>query len=277
VIEKAGSAREAEAAEGRPGGESRGSSVAPKYPLECVMPPSAYHLHRPELSGSLRRGEISFRQAMGGVRFYARGATILPAGEEQDLIYRLRSGWVCRSRTLADGRRQILGVSVPGDLLGLAPIVFARSLDRLTCLTRASVEVVDQAQLWDRTANDPDLARFLLFQLAEAQRRQDSWLIGLGRCTAEELLAAMLLDARERLRARSLLTKGAFRLPLTQQDIADYLGMTSVHVSRVLGRLRRSGTITIERRVILLHDIAALRRTAAPMADLWAGEGTFLQ
>lgn len=241
------------------------------------MPPSAHHLHRPELSGSLRRGEIAFRQAMGSIRFYARGATILPAGEEQDLIYRLRSGWVCRSRTLADGRRQILGVSVPGDLLGLAPIVFARSLDRLTCLTRASVDVVDQAKLWDRTANDPDLARFLLFQLAEAQRRQDSWLIGLGRCTAEELLAAMLLDARERLRARSLLTKGAFRLPLTQQDIADCLGMTSVHVSRVLSRLRRSGTITIERRVILLHDIAALRRTAAPMADLWAGEGTFLQ
>lgn len=241
------------------------------------MPPSAYALHRPELHGSLRRGEIALYQAMGSVRFYARRATILRAGEEQELIYRVRSGWVGRSRTLADGRRQILGVSVPGDLLGLTPILFARSLDSLTCLTRTSVSVVDQAHLWDLAASNPDLALFLLFQLGKAQRRQDSWLVGLGQCTAEELLAAMLLDARERLRVRGLLGKGAFRLPLTQQDIGDYLGMTPVHVNRVLARLRRSGTIAVKRHIVLLRDIEALERTASPMADLWASDGALLQ
>jgi CRP/FNR family transcriptional regulator, anaerobic regulatory protein len=227
-------------------------------------------LHRPELVGALRRGEIALRQAMVSVRFYARRATILRAGEEQDLIYRLRSGWVCRSRALAEGRRQILGVSVPGDLLGLTTILFARSLDSLTCLTRTTVNVVDQAQLWELAASNPDLALFLLFQLAKAQRRQDSWLVGLGQCTAEELLAAMLLDARERLRIGGLLGKGAFRLPLTQQDIGDYLGITPVHVNRVLARLRRSGTIAIRRHVVSLRGIEALERLASPMADLWA-------
>jgi CRP/FNR family transcriptional regulator len=237
------------------------------------MPAVAYSLHRPELFGSLQRGEIALRHAMGSTRFYARRATILRAGEEQDLVYRLCSGWVCRSRVLADGRRQILGVSVPGDLLGLTTILFARSLDSLTCLTRISVNVVEQAHLWGLAASNPDLALYLLFQLAKAQRRQDSWLVGLGQCTAEELLAAMLLDARERLRIRGLLGKGAFRLPLTQQDIGDYLGMTPVHVNRVLARLRRSGTIAIRRHVVLLRDIEALERTANPMADLWASEG----
>jgi CRP/FNR family transcriptional regulator len=234
------------------------------------MPPAAYPLHRPELVGALRRGEIALRQAMVSVRFYARRATILRAGEEQDLIYRLRSGWVCRSRALAEGRRQILGVSVPGDLLGLTTILFARSLDSLTCLTRTTVNVVDQAQLWELAASNPALALFLLFQLAKAQRRQDSWLVGLGQCTAEERLAAMLLDARERLRIGGLLGKGAFRLPLTQQDIGDYLGITPVHVNRVLARLRRSGTIAIRRHVVSLRGIEALERLASPMADLWA-------
>ncbi len=214
---------------------------------------------------------------MGSIRFYGRRATILRAGEEHDLIYRLRSGWVCRSRTLADGRRQILGISVPGDLLGLTTILFARSLDSLTCLTRTSVSVVDQAHLWEVAASNPDLALFLLFQLGREQRRQDSWLMGLGQCSAEELLAAMLLDARERLRVRGLLGKGAFQLPLTQQDIGDYLGMTPVHVNRVLARLRRSGTIAIRRHVVLLRDIEALERTASPMADLWARGAAPLQ
>jgi len=237
----------------------------------------AYSLYRPELVGSLRRGEIALHQALGSVRFYGRRATILRAGEEQDLIYRLRSGWVCRSRVLADGRRQILGVSVPGDFLGLTTILFARSIDSLTCLTRTSVNVIDQSHLWEVAASNPDLALFLLFQLGKEQRRQDSWLVGLGQCTAEELLAAMLLDARERLRRRGLLGKGAFRLPLTQQDIGDYLGMTPVHVNRVLARLRRSGTIAIRRHVVLLRDIEALERTASPMADLWASEAALLQ
>jgi CRP-like cAMP-binding protein len=241
------------------------------------MPPAAYSLHRPELQGSLRRGELALHQAMGSVRFYGRRATILRAGEEHDLIYRLRSGWVCRSRTLADGRRQILGVSVPGDLLGLTPILFARSLDSLTCLTRTSVNVVAQAHLWELAESNPDLALYLMFQLGKAQRRQDSWLMGLGQCSAEELLAAMLLDARERLRVRGLLGKGAFRLPLTQQDLGDYLGMTPVHVNRVLARLRRSGTIAIRRHVVLLRDIEALERMASPMADLWAREVASLQ
>src|SRR5260221_11761005 len=119
------------------------------------MPSSAYPLHRPELYGSLRRGEIALHQAMGSIRFYGRRATILRAGEEHDLIYRLRSGWVCRSRPLADGRRQILGISVPGDLLGLTTILFPRSLDRFTCLTRTSLSVVDQAHPWVGAASNP--------------------------------------------------------------------------------------------------------------------------
>jgi CRP/FNR family transcriptional regulator, anaerobic regulatory protein len=236
----------------------------------------AYPQPRPELYGALRRGQIALNQAMGSTRFYERRATILRPGEKQDLIYRLRSGWVSRSRMLADGRRQILDVSVPGDLLGLTTIVFARSRDSLTCLTRTGVNFVDQAHLWDLAASNSDLALFLLFQLGKAQRRQDSWLVGLGQCTAEERLAAMLRDARERLRIRGLLGKGAFRLPLTQQDIGDYLGMTPVHVNRVLARLRRSGTIAVKRHMVLLRDIDALERIASPLADLWASEGASL-
>src|SRR5258708_37390788 len=102
---------------------------------------------------------------MGSIRFYGGRATILRAGEEHDLIYRLRSGWVGRSRTLADGRRQILGISVPGDLLGLTTILFARSLDSLTCLTRTRVLALDPAHLWEDPARNPDLVQIVLLQL----------------------------------------------------------------------------------------------------------------
>src|SRR5258708_33514681 len=93
--------------------------------------------------------------------------------------------------------------------------------------------------------------------------------MGLGQCSADEVLAAMLLDARERLRVRGLLGKGAFQLPLTQQDIGDYLGMTPVDVNRMLARLRRPGTIASRRHVVLLRDSQALERTASPDAGRW--------
>ena len=132
----------------------------------------AYPQPRPELYGALRRGQIALDQTMGSTRFYERRATIVRPGEKQDLIYRLRSGWVSRSRMLADGRRQILDVSVPGDLLGVTTVVFARSRDSLTCLTRTRVNFVDQAHLSHLAAYGHDLARSHLFQLGYCQRRQ---------------------------------------------------------------------------------------------------------
>jgi CRP-like cAMP-binding protein len=233
------------------------------------MPAVNHPLRRPELVRAFRLGEIALRQAMGGIRYYGRHALIVRPGEQQELVFRLRTGWVGRARTLADGRNQILNIAIPGDFVGLHTMPFDRSLDSVACLTRVTAMVIHQSQLWELAARDHNVSIFLLVGLSAELRRQDNWLVGLGQCTAEERLAAMLLDLGERLGGRGLLVRGAFRLPLTQQQIGDYIGMTAVHINRVLKRLSGSGAATMRRRVVRLHDRAALKHIAEPFDDLW--------
>jgi CRP/FNR family transcriptional regulator, anaerobic regulatory protein len=94
--------------------------------------------------------------------------------------------------------------------------------------------------------------------------------IGLGRGSADERTAAMLLDFRGRLswlsRARSIDT---FRLPMTQQEIGDYLGLTVVHVNRVLRRFRETKLATVKGGTAVIHDATALQRIASPLQDVF--------
>ena len=232
--------------------------------------PANYPLHRPELFEALRRGDGALRRAMtGSVRFYRPHEQLIRADEEQSWVYRLRTGWVIHARTINDGRRQIISVAVPGDLIGLKSMLVARSPDSITCLTRVSVNAIDQARLRELAADNPDVALRLMFQLGEEERRLHSWIVSLGHCSAEERLAAMVLDLRERLRMLGQLMHGAFRLPLTQREMADYVGITDVHVNRVLRRLRESGAVSVSRGVVRVGDLNALERLASPVRDLW--------
>ena len=229
-----------------------------------------YPNSHPQLQSALRRGEAALRRAMSGtMRFYNAHEVIIQAGKAHKLVYRLRRGWVFCARTTDDGRRQIISIGMPGELVGLGSMLFTRSPDTIACLTRASVEMIDRDRLLEVALGNADVALRLLFQLGQEQRRLHSWVVSLGHCTAEERLAAMLVDTQERLRVFGVGGR-AFRLPLTQKEIGDYIGLTDVHVNRVLRRLRNSGSVSLVRGVAKIGDFNALKLIGGPIRDLWA-------
>lgn len=165
------------------------------------------------------------------------------------------SGWACRQRLMPDGRRQIFGFMLPGD-----PIGFRHRPSLCTVVALTALETVDASGLQDviRRGVAPGLAR----AMAAAEITEDALLLDhavrLGRLTAYERVAHFLLELQGRLEVAGLGDRQRFPLPLTQEILADALGLSIVHVNRTLQQLRRSGMIELRSGVAILLQPEAL-------------------
>jgi CRP/FNR family transcriptional regulator, anaerobic regulatory protein len=231
-----------------------------------------YPLHRPELRDLLIRGEAILQQAMGPPSLCREGAKLVSTGEESRTVYLLESGWVARTRTTEDDRRQIMMVFLPGDLMGIKSMLLERQTETIECLTDTRVRPLDYKRLLEFVAQDHAVSVRVMFQLAEDERRLHNWVAALGRGHADERIATLLLDLRGRLHQAGMANGGGFQLRMTQQEIADHLGLTIVHVNRVLRRLRESGIVTVQRGVVIVDEMARLSQLAAPLQDIYERE-----
>jgi CRP-like cAMP-binding protein len=184
-------------------------------------------------------------------------------------VYRLRTGWLARTRPLPDGRKQIILVFLPGDLVGTKTMYLTRQPDAIEALSDATLEWIDHRAMRELVRRDPDAATRTTWQAMEDERRLHNWVVGLGQGSAEERMAQMMLDLHGRLSRLKLLRDETFRLPMTQQQIGDFLGLTTVHVNRVLKRLREGGILSIQKQTVTFEDIAALERIAYPVQDVF--------
>lgn len=233
------------------------------------MPNLRYPLHRAELRDLLIRGEATIKHAMGPPVRQHKGEVLVNTGEESSTVYLLESGWVARTRLIEDGRRQMIVVFLPGDLMGIKSMLLESQPDTIECLTQAYVRTIDHNRLLELVAQDHAASVRIMFQLAEDERRLHNWVAALGRGNAEERIATLLLDLHGRLFQAGLANGEGFQMPLTQQEIADHLGLTLVHVNRVLRRLREAGMVTVQRGVVRIDQMARLSRVAAPLQDIY--------
>ena len=161
------------------------------------------------------------------------------------------SGWACRQRLLPDGRRQIFSLLLPGDSFGFDSRPSLASVVALTALEVADGTTAQEAV---RRGATPGLAR----GLAANQLLEDALLLDhavrLGRLTAFERVAHLLLELQQRLEVVGLGDQRRFPLPLTQEILADALGLSIVHVNRTLQQLRRSGLIELRSGVAILLE-----------------------
>jgi CRP/FNR family nitrogen fixation transcriptional regulator len=183
---------------------------------------------------------------IGAARSYRRDQAVYEEGDEADCIYKVVSGAVRAVRLLADGRRQIADFYLPGDVFGVG----------LGERRRATVESLgDTVLLVARRASlaaRPDHGGLCRLALRELQRSQDH-VLTLGRRSASERVASFLIELAERLEADR-----AFDLPMSRQDMADYLGLTIETVSRTLTQLQADGLVALSgtRRVRLPRPAA---------------------
>lgn len=233
---------------------------------------SNFALHRPELSEALVRGEEKIKRLMGReVLELADDTVLIGAHQAHDYVYRMRHGWAGRVRTLADGRAQFILIFLPGDLFALKSMFVSRHPDAVQLLSRSVVERIHYRELHEAYASDTEIALRCTWQVVEEERRLHNWVVSLGVGSAEERVAMLISEFRGRLILSGSIARDAltFQLPMTQEQLADHLGITSVHVSRVLKVFRDAGVIELKSKLLTIRDPDALGEIARPLQDTY--------
>jgi CRP-like cAMP-binding protein len=237
--------------------------------------PAKFALHRPEFLNPLLRGEDKIAEIMRGTAFkVTAGTTLIEAGTDHAFVYRLLSGWVSRTRLLADGRNQFILIFLPEDLFAVKSMFVTRHPDAVKAISDVVVERVHYKVLHHAYITDSDVATRCIWQVMEEERRLHSWVVGLGQGSAEERLALLLVEFRGRLVSAGRVPAGSlvYEMPLTQGQLADHLGVTAVHVNRVLKEFRNSGVATVRDGRVVISNLHLLIQRATPLLD--TGERT---
>jgi len=192
-------------------------------------------------------------ELMGAPMQFGRNEEIYGESEAADYLYKIVSGTVRTYKVLSDGRRQIGAFYMVGDMFGLES--GAEHAFSAEAITNAKVLVIKRSAVTALAARDPSAAQQLFLMMAgELARVQDH--ITLLIKTAQERVASFLLEMTDRAQVRD-----EVELPMSRQDIADYLGLTIETVSRTLTQLENSAAIALPiSRRILLRNPGALRR-----------------
>ncbi|MBV8890505.1 MAG: Crp/Fnr family transcriptional regulator [Acidobacteria bacterium] len=178
------------------------------------------------------------------------------------LVYRLRSGWACQFRKLTDGRKAIVDIYLPGDVIGLDAALNTRPTENVAALTTITVDAMIAEDGLYGLMMHRHAALYVTWLLGQRQRRADRLLTAISSLDARGRLAVMFFDFYHRLRTQKLIMSAMYNLPLTQSQIGSYLGLTVVHVSRVLALLRSQQIVNFEKHCVNILDLAQLTRLA---------------
>ena len=197
------------------------------------------------------------------------GATLIHEGQTDAPLYTLHSGWAFRFKTLSDGRRQILSFLLGGDFIGVQQKMGDASAHGVVTLTDAVFCVFQRDSLWELHRQSPTMGFNITWLTAHEESLVDDTLLSVGRRSAEERIAMLLILLFKR--AAALQADGGASgvvFPLTQQHIADGLGLSLVHTNKTLRKLERRGLHQLEEGRLYMRDVKALSR----LADLY-GDG----
>jgi CRP-like cAMP-binding protein len=234
--------------------ESSRSRAKPNRRLSAVLPPAAAEAAR-------------LFDVETAVRPVRPGHEIISEGRPCSGLFLLTDGIAIRYRILRDGQRQILNFLLPGDFGGVTSCRFDNALYTIKTLTPAAVLPIPLATLID---SYPELAAKLFWSFAAETAILGEHLIAVGRRTATERIAHLLLELHTRLQLVGLADERSYHLPLTQEILADALGLSVPYVNRVLQQLRQDGLVTIKDQFVVIDDMAEL----AALADF---EHTYLR
>jgi len=185
---------------------------------------------------------------------------IITAGYNYQGIFVLNRGTAIRYKILRDGRRQVLGVILPGDFIGFPGGLFEKALYSVSSLTDAVVCAIPFDTVFELFRRFPKLAAAIFWLTNREAALFAERLVGIGRQSAYERLAHLLLELLVRLQAAGLADARSYDMPLTQELMADALGLSVPHVNRTLRRLRDEGLISIDGQRLTFSDVDLLSR-----------------
>lgn len=183
---------------------------------------------------------------------------LISEGDRPTHVHLTLQGWAARYKTLPDGKRQIVGLFVPGDFCDLNIYILKTMDHSIGAVTRLKVAAIMPEEMEELTAKHPRVTQALLWQELVTAATQREWMLNMGQRSAYERLAHLFVELYLRLRTVGLTQNGSCDFPLTQTDLAEATGLTSVHVNRMLQELRGDGLIELERKKLRIPDLERL-------------------
>ncbi|MGF1501810.1 MAG: Crp/Fnr family transcriptional regulator [Paracoccaceae bacterium] len=183
-------------------------------------------------------------------------------GDDFSGIYLMESGWAIRSRTLADGSRQIVNVGLPGDFLGVSALLFPRSNYDVWAKTPVETYHIEPDRLREVFRRDPDLAAAVLWVTAHEEAVLAERVVSLGRRGARMRAAHVLCEIIARIEVVEPINPERVMVPISQEEFADILGVSVVHANKTLRALDREGLIAFRNGILAVKDRPALERCA---------------
>lgn len=195
-----------------------------------------------------------------------KGETLYLQGDALDYVYAIRSGMIKTHTNLEDGRTQVTGFHMQGEVLGIDSLEDQKHSTDATALEDVEVCVIHVQRLAALLTQAPRLQLQLLRLTSREVRNMQAQLLALGSMNAEERLATFLLSFSERLLARGY-SPVEFHLRMTREEIGSYLGLKLETISRLFSRMADSGLIQVRHRHVKLMSVAALRAVAGLSPD----------
>ncbi|MBN9265431.1 MAG: Crp/Fnr family transcriptional regulator [Hyphomicrobium sp.] len=186
------------------------------------------------------------------------GKELVHEGQTGHLAYILQAGWACSFKLLPDGGRQIIAFPLPGDCIGLRSVLLRTSDHSFSALTDVVVSSVEASRMMEIFNEFPRLGAAILWAASRDEAMVVEHLVSIGRRSAIERTAHFFLELSERLRLVSLATEQEFDCPLNQYVLADALGLSAIHVNRVLRQLRERKLMTLKDRKVTIHNMNRL-------------------
>lgn len=195
-------------------------------------------------------------------RTFVAGRDLVHQGRSEQAAYILISGWACSYKRLQNGQRQIIDFQIPGDFLGLRSVALHLSDHSIEPLTDIEVTEVQIDDLLAAFSNTPRLATAVFWAASRDEAMVVEHLVSIGRRDAFERTAHFLLELGTRLSLIGMGSKEGYACPLSQNLLADTLGLSAIHMNRVLRQLREQGMVTFRDGVVTFDDYDRLSRFA---------------
>jgi CRP-like cAMP-binding protein len=197
-----------------------------------------------------------------GVRTLKIGKSkdVVICGNHYDCVYVNHDGWLARYKILHNGARQIIDFILPGQVFGLQACVFQRALYSVVAITESTLSAIPFDMVDSVFEQNPTLAKALFWSAAYETTILGEHLIDAARRSAYERVGHMLLELFVRLNRVQLTDEMTFSVPLTQELVADALGLSTVHVNRTLRALREDKLIAVDGHSVTILDFEALSR-----------------
>jgi CRP-like cAMP-binding protein len=203
--------------------------------------------------------KIAVDECCGDVRYFAAGEDVISQGDRTGGVKLLLEGFACRYKVLEDGRRQVVAYFVPGDLCDLRVFILNRMDHSIGAVCASKVATLSPENVLRLTHTYPTLTRALWWSTLVEEAIAREWIVNVGQRNALERMAHLFCELLYRFRAVGLNDGMSCTLPLTQVELAETLGLSSVHVNRTLQALRKRKLITLENGTLTIDNLDELK------------------